>query len=211
METRRFQSFLKFPRYKSIINYITIPLSYFIRTIRSYFINFINFILEPFKMFTLRKPNDNPEVDFVVSHQGITMYSKRFETPKYLEWDIKGKCPKCKSKDADIDFYVNGEGIQLFSSRLTKGRWISFDITSKLPDSCYFRVRMKGQTYTIPYERKDIDNKELSEIMSKALGDSYDEVYSYTQKNEEKMEKDTLQEDTSEIIRVDTIETPKME
>ena len=105
-------------------------------------------------MFTLRRPLDEkPEVDFIVNGQGVTVYSGRFFEPRFLEWDIKGKCPKCKSSNVDIDFFVTGNGIELHSSRFYCERVVLFDLPYKLPDKCHFRVRMKGQTYTIPYER----------------------------------------------------------
>ena len=67
--------------------------------------------------FSFRKPQDtDPEVDFMVSGQGVTVYSGRFHESRFLEWDIKGRCPKCKTSNVDINFFVTGDGIELHSS-----------------------------------------------------------------------------------------------
>jgi hypothetical protein len=97
-----------------------------------------------------------PEVDFIVGGSGVTIYSSRFYEPRFLEWDVKGKCPKCKSSIVDIDFFVSGNGIELHSSRFNVERFVFFDIPYQLPDQCHFRVRMKGHTYTIPFEKNKV-------------------------------------------------------
>src|SRR4030088_2421256 len=97
------------------------------------------------------------EVVFAVSTHGVTVYSGRFNEPRFIEWDQKGKCGKCKSSTADIDFYVDGNGIELYSSRFNAPRHVFFDLPYPLPDACIFRVRMKGQSYSIPFEKTKVE------------------------------------------------------
>ena len=99
-----------------------------------------------------------PEVDFSVSTQGVTIYSDRFFEPRFLEFDIKGKCPKCKSNSTDIDYFINANGIEIESTRFNQARFVFFDIPHHLPNQCHFRVRMKGQNYLIPFENSGVSN-----------------------------------------------------
>ena len=106
---------------------------------------------------TTRKINDNlPEVDFSVSTQGVTIYSDRFTEPRFLEFDIKGKCPKCKSNSTEIDYFINESGIEIESTRFIAPKFVFFDLPHRLPNQCHFRVRMKGQNYIIPFENVEI-------------------------------------------------------
>ena len=64
---------------------------------------------------------------------------------------------------------MTGNGIELHSSRFYCERFVFFDLPYKLPDKCHFRVRMKGQTYTIPFERyADDKEKGRAEIQEEA-------------------------------------------
>jgi hypothetical protein len=107
-------------------------------------------------MVAAKKIVDLPEVDFAVSTQGITIYSERFNEPRFLEWDQKGRCGKCRTNAADVDFYVDSirlfVTIKIYSSRYNNPRFVFFDLPYALPGVCQFRVRMKGQSYLIPFE-----------------------------------------------------------
>jgi len=96
-------------------------------------------------------PENMPEVDFSVSATGITIFSGRFTEPRYLEFDAKGPCSKCKSNAVDINYFITGSGIEIHSSRFSSPKLVFFDLPHSLPDTCFFRVRIKGQSYKIPY------------------------------------------------------------
>lgn len=104
-----------------------------------------------------------PEVDFSVTSLGITIYSPRFSEPRYIDFDFKGKCKTCKSQIADIEFFVDGNFVKLYSSRFKQPKFVFFDYPQNLPDSCQFRVRMKGSSYIIPYEKTLHQNQKKSE------------------------------------------------
>ena len=95
---------------------------------------------------------NQPEVEFSVSTQGCTIYSPRFYEPRFLEWDVKGKCGKCASSALSIDFYINMNGVEINSQRLSAPRFVLFDLPIQLPEACFFRVRMKGHTFNIPFK-----------------------------------------------------------
>jgi hypothetical protein len=54
-----------------------------------------------------------PEVDFSISTTGMTIYSKRFKEPRYLEFEKKGKCRCCKSGVVDIEYVVDHTYVEI--------------------------------------------------------------------------------------------------
>ena len=98
-----------------------------------------------------------PEVDFTIGYMGVTIYCDRLETPRFLPFDIKGKCETCQSSLADIDFLITKEGITIWCSRVKGEKFLPFDMVFDLPDKCFFRVKSKGRVYSIPYVSKKVD------------------------------------------------------
>jgi hypothetical protein len=92
-----------------------------------------------------------PEVEFSISTTGMTIYSKRFKEPRYLEFEKKGKCRCCKSGVVDIEYVVDPTGVEIYCSRFDGPRRVMFDDPCELPQKCIFRVKTKGQSYIIPY------------------------------------------------------------
>ena len=95
-----------------------------------------------------------PEVDFSVGCQGITVYSKRFTTPRILPFDIKGKCENCKSNSAEIDFLITQEGVTILCSRIKDEKFVPFDVVYPLPNKCFFRVKSRGKVFQVPYDNR---------------------------------------------------------
>jgi hypothetical protein len=92
-----------------------------------------------------------PEVDFSISTTGITIYSKRFKEPRYLEFEKKGKCRNCKTGVSDIGYYIDATGVGINCSRFDGLRYVLFDYPIELEHECIFRVRTKPLSYNIPY------------------------------------------------------------
>lgn len=59
-----------------------------------------------------------PEVNFTVSHSGVTIQSPRLNTPRFLPFDAPGRCKSCKSADLELDHVITPEGIHLYSNRI---------------------------------------------------------------------------------------------
>ena len=119
-----------------------------------------------------------PEIDFIVSSTGLTIYCSRLNTPRFVPFDLKGKCGLCKSDSAELDFLVSRDGITLYCSRIKKEKFISFDLVYDLPQKCYFRVKTKGKIFNVPYEslREEKANNseqsstvEMSDIIKEAM------------------------------------------
>ena len=96
-----------------------------------------------------------PEIDFTIGFMGITIYCDRLDNPRFLPFDITGKCKNCHSNLADIDFLITKEGIIVWCSRMKGERFVPFDFIFDLPAKCFFRVKSKGRLFTVPYVNKD--------------------------------------------------------
>ena len=101
----------------------------------------------------LRKMEYLPEIDFLISPTGLTITCERLETPRFVPFDLKGKCDLCKSNTVEMDYIISKEGVTLSCTRMKGEKFVPFDIISNLPDRCYFRIKTRGKVFTIPYEK----------------------------------------------------------
>ena len=68
-----------------------------------------------------------PEIDFKVSSTGITVLCSRFYTPRFIQFDITGKCESCRADSAEIDFLVTIDGVTIYCSRMRQPIFVPFD------------------------------------------------------------------------------------
>ena len=93
-----------------------------------------------------------PRVDILVTASGLQIISEdRLRTPRFVQFDISGKCRSCKSDSVDVDFVVSRDGVSLYCSRIKKPKFIPFDIIYDLPSHCIFRLKSRGRVFNIPY------------------------------------------------------------
>jgi hypothetical protein len=92
-----------------------------------------------------------PEATFSITGNGITVSSERFTTPRFIPFEINGKCKECKSTELELDFVITKEGVTLFCSRNKQSRFLPFDAVYELPGYCFFRVKNKGRVFNVPH------------------------------------------------------------
>jgi hypothetical protein len=106
-----------------------------------------------------------PEAEFSITGNGITISSERLTTPRFIPFDINGKCRECKSTELELDFVVTKEGVTLFCSRNKQSRFLPFDAVYELPGYCFFRVKNKARVFNVPHgsppEPKVINQNEI--------------------------------------------------
>jgi hypothetical protein len=96
------------------------------------------------------------EVDFVVNHNGLTISSKRFDTARFVPFDIKGKCKTCQSNAVPLDVVITKEGLTMMCPRFKEEKYLQFDEPYVMPRKAYFRVKTHSTMFTIP----SINNEE---------------------------------------------------
>lgn len=104
-----------------------------------------------------------PECDFTVTARGITVMCERLATPRFIPFDIQGKCKYCHSELMEIDYAISKDDIYIFCPRIRGTKFIEFDIIYDLPQHCIFRVKCKGRVFTIPYNTGE-PSKNVEEI-----------------------------------------------
>jgi hypothetical protein len=92
-----------------------------------------------------------PEAEFSITGNGITITSERLTTPRFIPFDINGKCKECKSTELELDIVVTKEGVTLFCSRNKQSRFLPFDAIYELPGYCFFRVKNKARVFNVSH------------------------------------------------------------
>ena len=101
-----------------------------------------------------------PEVDFRLSSLGITLISPRLYTPRFIPFDIAGKCETCKSDSAEIDFLITIDGITIYCNRLHKPKFVPYDYKyESFPEFCLFRVKTKGKVFNIQHGKASSEDE----------------------------------------------------
>ena len=115
--------------------------------------------------------NKIPEVDFKISAVGITILCGRLYTPRFVPFDIKGKCECCRSDAAELDFVITKEGITIYCNRLHKSRFVPFDYPYQhFPSYCMFRIKTRARIFNIEHgsqeNKTDILNETINTVFS---------------------------------------------
>ena len=108
-----------------------------------------------------------PEVDFKVSAVGITILCGRLYTPRFVPFDIRGKCECCRSDAVELDFVITKEGITIYCNRLQKPRFVPFDYPyQQLPNYCMFRVKTRAKIFNIEHGSSNNQTDILTETIN---------------------------------------------
>ena len=95
---------------------------------------------------------DTNIVDFVISHNGLTISGERFTTARFLPFDVKGKCRQCGGNTVEIDVAMTTNGIIVICSRLKEQKYLDFDKLLPLPNNSYFKVKSRSSVFIIPFK-----------------------------------------------------------
>jgi hypothetical protein len=109
-----------------------------------------------------------PEIDFSISSSGLTLRSKRFNTPRFVPYEATGKCKECRSDTVELDFVISQQGVTLFCSRIKGEQFVKFDKTNELPGFCFFKLRSRGRVFNLLHgdpEAADKDQTTIQEYM----------------------------------------------
>jgi hypothetical protein len=112
-------------------------------------------------------------VDFVITHNGLTISGERFTTARFLPFDVKGKCRQCGGNTVEIDVAMTGNGVTISCSRIKDQKNLDFDKLLPLPNNSYFKVKSRSSTFIIPFKENlqqikeevndVVDNKSIEE------------------------------------------------
>jgi len=115
------------------------------------------------------------EFEIIVNTSGVTIICPYLYTPRFIPFDLIGRCKTCKSDNVEIDYIIQPEGITIFCSRLKKEKFVPFDKAAKInqkdadDNSRTVRIRSRSKSYNIPM-RKEL----TSEVSEKNIKAPYD-------------------------------------
>ena len=97
-----------------------------------------------------------PEIDFVVNSSGITIYCpNRIRMPRFVPFDLRGRCSQCRGDQIDIDYIIQEDGVTIYSTRLKQEKFVPFDWPVPFPENSNKMIRIKqgSKHFTIPIKR----------------------------------------------------------
>lgn len=115
---------------------------------------------------------------FLISHLNYGKKKKfspeSLATPRFVPWDLPGRCTRCKSGTVEIDYIIQEQGVTIFSARLKGGeRFIAFDKIAKFGDQAFMRIRARNKILNIPFKRPDM----MMNVAREEIVDNYDHQY----------------------------------
>src|SRR5437764_402490 len=96
-----------------------------------------------------------PFVEFRVSSQGVTVYSIHLIYPRFIPFDLKGRCKGCKNDAVEIDYAIGNKGVYLQCPRWNDTKYVKFDWKEFDPEgdgTTFIRIRSRSHSLNIPIE-----------------------------------------------------------
>lgn len=95
-----------------------------------------------------------PIVSFSATTNGLTISSPKLNTPRFVPFDISGKCTTCRADDVEIDYVITIKGIHIISNRLKKEKFVAFDIIERFGETNVFRFKTRRKVFSIQVDKE---------------------------------------------------------
>ena len=102
---------------------------------------------------------EEPEVSIVVNHGGLTISSKRFDTARFVPFEVH--CKSCKSNSVSIDFVITNEGVSIQCPKFKSEKFLNFDKVYDMPRKTFIRVKTRSNTFAIPINNVEIKEEQI--------------------------------------------------
>ena len=92
-----------------------------------------------------------PEIEFCINTNGIIIYSRHLNIPRFLPFNTVGCCNHCKGHNVQFDYALHEEGIIVYCSRIKNDVSIMFDCFPLIfNEGAFVRVTSRLRTFNIP-------------------------------------------------------------
>lgn len=91
-----------------------------------------------------------PGLEINLNSNGVTIFCKYLNTPRFIPFDQKGRCSVCKSDCVEIDYVLSPEGVTIFCSRMKQEKFVPFDTRAQFGENDQFRIKSRSRVYNIP-------------------------------------------------------------
>jgi hypothetical protein len=90
------------------------------------------------------------DVELWARSNGLMLFSHYFTTPRFLQFDVKGRCPTCKSDKVEIDYIIDQSGVTISCGRMKQEKFVPFDINPMFNDHSSVRIKTKSRVFELP-------------------------------------------------------------
>jgi phage FluMu protein Com len=115
-----------------------------------------------------------PEIDLVAGSTGITVHCpKLLKTARFVQYDVRGHCPQCKSSDLEVDYVLLETGINISTNRMKTTKFVPFDSPPvNYAGNGVIHIKNRRKRFSIPF-KKVIINRPIKEkkVETKSIGD----------------------------------------
>nr|CAD2205137.1 unnamed protein product [Meloidogyne enterolobii] len=89
-----------------------------------------------------------PIVSFSATANGLTISVPKLNTPRFVPFDISGKCTTCRADDVEIDYVITLEGIHIIK------KFVAFDIIERFGKTNVFRFKTRRKVFSIQVDKE---------------------------------------------------------
>ena len=87
-------------------------------------------------------------------------------TPRFIPWDLPGRCSRCKSGTVEVDYVIQPSGVSIFSTRLKGGeRFLPFDQVRDIDGGQWMRISARNKVFNLPLKRIEEKTEEAKPEM----------------------------------------------
>ena len=113
-----------------------------------------------------------PEIDLVVNSIGITIYcASRLNMPRFVPFDVRGRCTQCRGDGVDIEYIIDMHGITLYSTRMNNQKFVPFDRLVYFDEIANrgIKIKHRGKHFTIPIKKAHPRNQGTTFMIPTAM------------------------------------------
>ena len=107
-------------------------------------------------------PMDISEIEFSANNTGLTIYCSALNTPRFVPFEVKGRCNLCHSSNAELELVLHPEGVWVACNRLKEPKFVMFDKIATVTDNSLVRLKTRNTRFNIPIKNNKV--KKLSPV-----------------------------------------------
>jgi len=115
------------------------------------------------------------EFEIIVNTSGVTIICPYLYTPRFIPFDLKGRCKTCKSDNVEIDYIIQPEGLTIFCSRIKNEKFVPFDKSAEFNENdnknAIIRIRSRSKSYNIPMRKESKKNVKINTEIPQIISD----------------------------------------
>jgi hypothetical protein len=101
-------------------------------------------------------PIDISEIEFSATNQGLTIFCSALNTPRFVPFEVKGRCTLCHSSNAELELVMHSEGVWVHCNRLKEPKFVLFDKYATVNDNSLVRLKTRNTRFNIPIKNTKV-------------------------------------------------------